>query len=125
MKEKTRLIFMTALRVSVVAVIIITVILKYEELTNLDVRALIEKTNNLEEAGALIVGIYALKSIVFVIPASMLYMSVGIAFDFLPGLLINALGIFAEINITYFLGKFLGGENALYFSCKAASGFSD
>ena len=101
---------MTALRVSVVAVIIITVILKYEELTNLDVRALIEKTNNLEEAGALIVGIYALKSIVFVIPASMLYMSVGIAFDFLPGLLINALGIFAEINITYFLGKFLGGE---------------
>ena len=98
------------LRVLLVLAILITVIFKYNDLVNIDVRALVEKTDSLFEAGATVVGVYSLKAIVFVIPASVLYMAVGMAFDFLPGLLVNAIGLFAELNITYFIGKFLGGE---------------
>ena len=82
------------------------IIFKYNDLVNIDVRALVEKTNTLFEAGAAVVGVYSLKAIVFVIPASVLYMAVGMAFDFTPGLIVNAIGLFAELNITYFIGKF-------------------
>lgn len=97
-------------RATLVIAILLVIIFKYNELVNIDVRALVEKTNTLFEAGAAVVGVYGLKAIVFVIPASVLYMAVGMAFDFAPGLLVNAIGIFFELNITYFIGKFLGGE---------------
>ena len=98
------------LRATLVLAILFVIIFKYNDLVNIDVRALVEKTNTLFEAGAAVVGVYSLKAIVFVIPASVLYMAVGMAFDFLPGLIVNAIGLFAELNITYFIGKFLGGE---------------
>lgn len=98
------------LRASLVVAILLVIIFKYNELVNIDVRALVEKTDTLFEAGAAVVGVYGLKAIVFVIPASVLYMAVGMAFDFVPGLIVNAIGIFFELNITYFIGKFLGGE---------------
>ena len=97
-------------RATLVIAILLVIIFKYNELVNIDVRALVEKTNTLFEAGAAVVGVYGLKAIVFVIPASVLYMAVGMAFEFAPGLLVNAIGIFFELNITYFIGKFLGGE---------------
>lgn len=97
-------------RVAFVIAVIVTVILKYRELVELDVRELIAYTSNAYAAAGAVVGVYALKSVLFVIPASMLYMSAGLAFDFLPGLLVNALGIFVELNITFFVGKFLGGD---------------
>lgn len=110
MNNKTKRTAGIFLRAALVAIILFTVIFKYNELVNIDVRALVEKTDTLFEAGAAVVGIYGLKAIVFVIPASVLYMAVGMAFDFLPGLLVNALGLFVELNLTYFIGKFLGGE---------------
>lgn len=110
MNNKTKRAVGISLRVLLVAAIIITVVFKYNDLVNIDVRALVEKTDSLFEAGTAVVGVYGLKAIVFVIPASVLYMAVGMAFDFLPGLTVNAVGLFAELNITYFIGKFLGGE---------------
>ena len=70
------------LRAALVLAILFVIIFKYNELVNIDVRALVEKTNTLFEAGAAVVGVYSLKAIVFVIPASVLYMAVGMAFDF-------------------------------------------
>ena len=48
------------------------IIFKYNDLVNIDVRARVEKTDTLFEAGAAVVGVYSLKAIVFVIPASVL-----------------------------------------------------
>lgn len=110
MSNKTKRAIGISLRALLVLVILLTVIFKYNDLVNIDVRALVDKTNSLLEAGAAVVGIYSLKAVVFVIPASVLYMAVGMAFDFLPGIAVNAIGLFAELNITYFIGKFLGGE---------------
>ena len=110
MNNKTKRAIGISLRALLVLIILLTVIFKYNDLVNIDVRALVDKTDSLLEAGAAVVGIYSLKAVVFVIPASVLYMAVGMAFDFLPGIAVNAIGLFAELNITYFIGKFLGGE---------------
>lgn len=109
-KRKIKRAFGISIRVAFVAAVVITVILKYRDLVELDVRELIAHTDNMYAAAGVVLGVYALKSVLFVIPASMLYMSAGLAFDFLPGLLINALGIFIELNLTFFVGRFLGGE---------------
>lgn len=110
MNNKTKRIIGIVLRVALVLAILFVIIFKYNDLVNLDIRALVEKTNSLFEAASAVVGVYSLKAVVFVIPASVLYMAVGMAFDFVPGLIVNAIGLFAELNITYFIGKFLGGE---------------
>ena len=110
MNNKTKRVVGIALRVALVLGILFVIVFKYNDLVNIDVRALVDKTNSLFEAGLAVVGVYSLKAVVFVIPASVLYMAVGMAFDFVPGLIVNAVGLFAELNITYFIGKFLGGE---------------
>lgn len=110
MNNKTKRIIGIILRIALVLAILFVIIFKYNDLVNLDVRALVEKTDSLFEAASAVVGVYSLKAVVFVIPASVLYMAVGMAFDFVPGLIVNAIGLFAELNLTYFIGKFLGGE---------------
>ncbi|MGN1316812.1 MAG: TVP38/TMEM64 family protein [Acutalibacteraceae bacterium] len=110
MNNKTKRVVGIVLRVALVLAILFVIIFKYNDFVNLDIRALVEKTDSLFEAGVAVVGVYSLKAVVFVIPASVLYMAVGMAFDFVPGLIVNAVGLFAELNITYFIGKFLGGE---------------
>ncbi len=98
------------LRILVTLIIILTVVLKYNELVNIDVRQLISGTNSQVGAISTVLAVYGLKSLLFVIPASLIYLSVGVAFDFWTAILINAAGIFLEINLTYLLGMFLGGE---------------
>ena len=110
MNNKTKRIIGIILRIALVLAILFVIIFKYNDLVNLDVRALVENTDSLFEAASAVVGVYSLKAVVFVIPASVLYMAVGMAFDFVPGLIVNAIGLFAELNLTYFIGKFLGGE---------------
>ena len=110
MNNKTKRIIGIILRIALVLAILFVIIFKYNDLVNLDVRTLVEKTDSLFEAASAVVGAYSLKAVVFVIPASVLYMAVGMAFDFVPGLIVNAIGLFAELNLTYFIGKFLGGE---------------
>ena len=110
MKENVKKAFGIGIRVAFVIAVTVTVILKYRELVSLDVRGLVAHADNVYIAALSVLGVYALKSVLFVIPASMLYMSAGLAFDFLSGLLINALGIFIELNLTFLVGRFLGGD---------------
>ena len=147
MSPKVRRAIGITVRVALVLAIVIFVIVKYDELRNIDVAAVAEKAGNSVFAAAAVIGIYILKAVVFVIPASVFYVAVGMAFRLLPAILVNALGIFAELNVTYFIGRFLGGEavekklkaskygdkilmlrdkkNTVPFSGTAASGFPD
>jgi len=61
-------------------------------------------------AVAVIIGVFAVKSVLFIIPASMIYISVGMAFPTVSAIAINLAGIALEITVTYLLGWFLGGE---------------
>lgn len=102
-----------ALRIVFAAVIIAVIIWKYDELKNIDVRAIVDSSASLAAAVASILGVYLVKSLTFVVPASIVYIAVGMAFDPLTAVLINVCGIFLEVTVTYVAGIFLGGNYVL------------
>ncbi len=110
MKEKTKEILSVILRIAVALVIFVAVIVNYDSLVNLDLRALVSSIGVIWYAYMAVIGVYALKSVVFVVPAMMIYVSVGISFDTKIALVLNLVGLAVEVTITYFLGRFLGGE---------------
>ena len=110
MKEKNKEFLSVFLRIAVAAVIFVAVVMNYEKLVNLDLRALVSSIGVIWYAYFAVIGVYALKSIVFVVPAMMIYVSVGISFDTGIALILNLIGLAVEVTITYFLGRFLGGE---------------
>lgn len=110
MKTKNNEIISVVLRVAVAVVIFVAVVINYDKLVNLDLRALVSSIGIIWYAYFAVIGVYALKSVVFVVPAMMIYVSVGISFDTSTAIVLNLIGLAVEVTITYFLGKFLGGE---------------
>ena len=76
----------------------------------MDVRALVEASSSIIMAVLTILGVYLLKSIVFVVPASLIYIAVGMAFPAHWAVLINAAGILLEICATDLFGVIMGGD---------------
>lgn len=90
--------------------IFVTAIVNYDYLSNLDVRVLIAGASSLLIAELIILGVYAVKAVLMVIPASLIYISVGMAFDTKRAVIVNLLGIAVEVTVTFFMGKFLGKD---------------
>lgn len=110
MKEKNKEILSVIIRISVALAIFVAVIVNYDTLVNLDLRELVGSISVIYYAYLAVIGVYALKSVVFVVPAMMIYVSVGISFDTPTALILNLIGLAVEVTITFFLGRFLGGE---------------
>ncbi|MCM1543762.1 MAG: VTT domain-containing protein [Ruminococcus sp.] len=110
MNEKTKSTLKVILRVAVAMSIFVVAIVNYDKLKNIDVRALVESSSSVSVAVFMILGVYLVKSVLFVIPASLIYISVGMAFSSWQAILINLAGIIIEVAVTYFLGVFLGGD---------------
>ncbi len=100
----------TALKILIPVAIFLVIIFNYDTLKNLDVRALVEAAPSAWAAAAMVLGVYAVKAVVFVIPASLVYISVGMAFPTPVAVALNCAGIALEITISYLLGRFLGGD---------------
>ena len=98
-----------AARILTAGVLFFAAVTNYGRLTSLDVRAVGAVAGNLALAAGGGLGIYLLKSVLFVIPASLIYISVGLAFDTGQAIAINFVGIALEVTVTFLLGKFLGG----------------
>lgn len=111
-----------ALRLAVLGVIFTLVALNYDSLVNIDVRALVEHSASRELAALICIGIFALKGITFVIPAMLIYVSVGMAFSTSSALLISLAGIALEVTVTYLLGVALGGDYVTKLIKKAKNG---
>lgn len=90
--------------------LLIAIILNYNTLSNLDIRELIGSADSMAAAVAIILGVYFLKSLVFVVPASLIYISVGMAFSPAAAIAINFAGIIIEITSTYIMGRVLGKD---------------
>ena len=99
-----------ASRIIVSVFIIALIIWKYEDFRTMDIRGLVETSSRVLMAILTIWGIYLLKSMVFVIPASLIYIAVGMAFPAHWAILINAAGIFIEVSVSYLFGRIMGGE---------------
>lgn len=98
------------LRLAVLATIFIAVAINYDRLINLDVRALVAAAPGEAAAIAVAIAIFGLKGLTFVIPAMLVYVSVGMAFDLGTALFISLCGIALEVAVTYWLGRALGGD---------------
>lgn len=90
--------------------IFVTAIVNYDYLSNLDVRVLIAGASSLLIAELIILGVYSVKAVLMVIPASLIYISVGMVFDTKRAVIVNLLGIAIEVTVTFFMGKFLGKD---------------
>ncbi len=112
-KPETKTVLGLAARIAVSFVIIAVIFWKYDELRNIDVRAIVDASGTLTVAIASILGVYLLKSLTFVVPASIVYIAVGMAFDWWVALIINAAGIAVEVTSTYFFGKIMGGKKVI------------
>lgn len=99
-----------AARIVVSVVIIAIIIWKFEDFQNLDVRGIISASGSIAIAIVSVLGVYLLKSIVFVVPASLIYIAVGLAFPTIVAIPVNIAGILLEVCVTYFLGRLLGGN---------------
>ena len=109
MSTKTKSTLMALLRVAVAMTIFVVAVINYEKLKNIDVRALVDASASFAIALATIWGVYLVKSVLFIIPAMLIYVSIGMAFPPVTACLISLVGIILEITVTYFLGIFLGG----------------
>ncbi|MBQ8574861.1 MAG: VTT domain-containing protein [Clostridia bacterium] len=98
------------IKIAVAAAIFITAAVNYETLSNIDIRLLVASASSLAVALLLILGVYMVKAVLLVLPASVIYISVGVALDWKTAVIVNMLGIAIEVVITYFLGKFLGKD---------------
>lgn len=110
MSEKTKSTVKALIRVAVAMIIFVLAVINYDRLKNIDIRALVDASSNIVIAILTIWGVYLTKSILFIIPASLIYISIGMAFPPLTASLISLVGIIIEVTVTYFLGLFLGGE---------------
>lgn len=90
--------------------LIIIAAVNYKTLSTLDIRALVATASSLYIAIAIILGVYFVKAVLLVLPASLIYISVGLVMDWKIAVLVNMLGIVIEVITTYFLGKFLGKD---------------
>lgn len=100
--------FLVALRIAVAVILFTVAVSNYNKLTHLDVRGVVAAASGLGVAVSAVLGIYLLKSVLFVVPASIIYIYTGMAFDMPIALAVNLAGIAIEVTVTFWLGRFLG-----------------
>lgn len=98
-----------ALRIVFALAIIAVIIWKFKELQNIDVRALIEAAGSLPKTLITILGVYLVKGLTLIVPASLVYIAVGMSIKIGWALAVNITGIIIEVTVTYILGLILGG----------------
>ena len=98
-----------ALRIIFAIALITVIIVKFKDLQNIDVRLILDKVASPVAKFGTVLGIYAVKGLTLVVPASLIYIVVGMSIELWQALIANILGIVIEVSITYLLGVILGG----------------
>lgn len=111
MKKKD--IFLTLFKCAVALTLFFIAVFNYDTLSNLDVAKLVSFTDNVPLIVAVVLAVYVVKALVFVVPASLVYVAVGAILHPVLAVIVNLTGIFIEVSVTYFLGRFLG-KDAVY-----------
>ena len=106
-------IVLTIVKAAVALTLFVIAIVNYDTLSGLDIRQLVSFTDSVPVMIAVILAVYFVKALVFVLPASVVYVAVGTILPPLLAVAVNLVGIFIEVSVTYFLGRFLG-KDAVY-----------
>ena len=97
------------LRIAAVLAICILLWRYHHELRSLDISSLIGSASSLFWAIGIVWCVFLVKATLFVIPAMLIYLSVGAIFSNDLAILVSSIGIAIEVLVSYYLGKFLGG----------------
>ena len=108
MKKKD--VFLITLRCLAALTLFLVAVLNYDQLSTLDVKALVSFTRNVPLICAIVLAVYLVKSLVFVVPASMVYVAVGAILPTAVAVAVNLTGIWIEVSATWLLGFFLGRD---------------
>ncbi len=108
MKKKD--IFLIMLKCIIALSLFTVAIVYYEELSTIDVKALAQVTDKLAVLILMVLAVYIVKALVFVVPASVVYVAVGAIMNPVLAVAVNLFGIFIEVSVTYWLGRFLGKD---------------
>lgn len=98
------------LRVIIVVALLIIIVMNFDTFRHLDVEGLIQRAGSPWKGFLVVMALFAIKSIVLVVPAALVNIGVGVAFSPVIGLLVNTAGVVVELTTSYFMGYFLGGE---------------
>lgn len=98
------------LRVLIVASLLLVIIFNFDTFRHLDVEQMIRRAGSPWKGFLVVMVLFAVKSIVLVVPASLVNIGVGVAFTPVIGLLVNIAGVVVELTTSYYMGFFLGGE---------------
>ena len=111
MKKKD--IVTTLLKAAVALTLFVLAIVNYDTLSQLDVKTLVSFTRETGIIIAVVLCVYVVKALLFVVPASLIYVAVGAILPTWLAVAVNLIGIFLEVTVTYALGRFLG-KDAVY-----------
>ena len=103
-------------------ILFVTAIINYDYLSNLNVEAILSSISNTGAVIAVVLLMYFVKGLIFVLPASVIYVAVGVILEPWLAVGINILGIVIEVAVTYLLGRFLGGDYVRKILSKKKSG---
>ena len=105
---KLKDVLLTLLKAAVALALFAVAVIKYDTLSNLDVTQLVRGSDSTVLTIGIILGVYVVKALVFVLPASVVYVAVGTILPPALAVAVNLTGIFLEVTATYILGRFLG-----------------
>ncbi len=120
MKKKD--IFFIILRCVIALALFAIAIIYYDELSNVNVATLVAGTDKVAVMIGIILALYFVKALVFVIPASLVYVAVGVILTPALAVAVNLTGIFIEVSVTYLLGRFLGKDAVFRLLTKKEAG---
>ena len=101
---------LTVVKAALALTLFFIAIFNYDSLKNIDVARLVSFTDNVPVIIAVVLGIYFVKALLFVVPASVIYVAVGTILPPVTAVAVNLTGIFIEVSVTYLLGRFLGKD---------------
>lgn len=110
MTSRQKEIYNIILRVAVAMSLFFIAIFNYDKLSNLNVESILSSFDNTGLIVAVVLLMYFAKGLIFVLPASVIYVAVGVILDTWLAVGVNVLGIIIEILVAYFLGRFLGKD---------------
>ena len=110
------------LRCAVALTLFVVAIVYYDELAHVDVKRLLSVTDSVALMSGIVLAVYFVKALVFVVPASLVYVAVGAVLPPAVAVAVNLAGIFLEVTVTYFLGRFLGKDAVIRLLSHSAAG---
>lgn len=98
------------IRILIVGTLLLVIALNWDTFRNLNVEELVARTDNTQQAILVVLALFAVKSIVLIVPAAMVNIGVGVAFPPALGVVVNIMGVVVELTTSYLMGLFLGGD---------------